>query len=501
MKQGYGGKIYKEYIHFAAIFLSISILICGCGKKEQSTHNNSALNTSPKETEIKLHWYFPGVGRQEDTELVENEIYKYLKDKINTSVKLHCYDWESYPEKMKSMIAAGEEFDICFTASWGLNYREQAAKGAFIPLDDLLDKYAPQTKALLGEHFLTGSKVKGKNYALPTNKEKAQQYGFLFLKRIVDKYDIDVNNIKQPQDLEPILKLVKEREENIYPLSGGFIALLKGYFDDMGAPGPGVIRHNSQGLKVILQEETQESMEYYRLAHKFFNAGYIRKDSAININSVADEKAGKVFAKCISLKPMKDREFSIATGQKWVQVTLTEKIITNFDTIGSMQAISRTCKNPERAMMFLEVVNTDRYLNNLINFGIENKHYHKVSDNIIKKGDDNAKYNPGYPFIYGNVFLNYIWDSEDPNKWDIFEAYNKGAMPSKSLGFSFDPTPVKNEIMACNAVNKDYESGLETGTLDPEIYLPKYIKALKEAGAEKIIEEKQRQIDIWSQNK
>ena len=34
--------------------------------------------------------------------------------------------------------------------------------------------------------------------------------------------------------------------------------------------------------------------------------------------------------------------------------------------------------------MFLELVNTDKYLNNLINFGVEGVDYEKVSDNVIK---------------------------------------------------------------------------------------------------------------------
>ena len=59
-----------------------------------------------------------------------------------------------------------------------------------------------------------------------------------------------------------------------------------------------------------------------------------------------------------------------------------------------MQAISRTSKNPEIAMKFLEMFNTDKYLNNLINFGIEGTHYVKVADNVIKAGPQNDQYNP-----------------------------------------------------------------------------------------------------------
>jgi putative aldouronate transport system substrate-binding protein len=37
--------------------------------------------------------------------------------------------------------------------------------------------------------------------------------------------------------------------------------------------------------------------------------------------------------------------------------------------------------------MFLELVNTDPYLSNLINYGIEDSHYKKVNESIIEATD------------------------------------------------------------------------------------------------------------------
>ena len=66
---------------------------------------------------------------------------------------------------------------------WTNNYRNNVARGAFLALNDpktdLLGKYAPKTKALLGAYFLAGSAMRGINYAIPANKEKAHNWGFL----------------------------------------------------------------------------------------------------------------------------------------------------------------------------------------------------------------------------------------------------------------------------------------------------------------------------------
>ena len=52
-------------------------------------------------------------------------------------------------------------------------------------------------------------------------------------------------------------------------------------------------------------------------------------------------------------------------------------------------------------------------------------------------------------------------------------------------------------LFLMDSVLAEYRLGLENGELDPEEYLPKFIQALREAGIEKVIAEKQRQLDSW----
>ena len=171
--------------------------------------------------------------------------------------------------------------------------------------------------------------------------------------------------------------------------------------------------------------------------------------------------------------------------------------MSNRETTGSMQAISRTSENPERALMFLELFNTDPVLNNLINYGLEGVHYEKVSDNVIKALPDSSKYASGLGWMYGNQLLNFLLDNEDPQKWAKFEAFNAAAKPTNSLGFVFNPDKVKTEIAQCASIWDQYMAPLETGTADPEVELPKAIQAFKEAGSDAIMAEKQAQLDAW----
>ncbi len=60
---------------------------------------------------------------------------------------------------------------------------------------------------------------------------------------------------------------------------------------------------------------------------------------------------------------------------------------------GAMMAISTASKNPERAMMFLNLLNTDPYLMTLLNFGVEGTHY-TLKDNEVVFSDKRADYQP-----------------------------------------------------------------------------------------------------------
>ena len=82
-----------------------------------------------------------------------------------------------------------------------------------------------------------------------------------------------------------------------------------------------------------------------------------------------------------------------------------------------------------------------------------------------------------------------------------YEEFNDNAIKSKALGFVFDTTPVKAEAAAVQAVMDEYRLPLENGVIDPDENLPKFRQALKDAGIDTVIAEKQRQLDEWAATK
>jgi putative aldouronate transport system substrate-binding protein len=70
----------------------------------------------------------------------------------------------------------------------------------------------------------------------------------------------------------------------------------------------------------------------------------------------------------------------------------------------------------------------------------------------------------------------------------------------RTIGFLFDTSPVASQFAAIQNVLSQYQDGLEFGILDPEVELPNMIQALKDAGVDEFIAEKQRQLDEWVAN-
>ncbi len=453
----------------------------------------------------EIKWYFIGNGQQPDVKLVEDAASKYIQKKgLKATVKLQCYTWgDDYDNRMRMIIASGDPFDICFTSSWANLYKVNVSKGAFLDITDLAPKYMPKAWKQLHPAFRSGSQIDGRNYAIPANKELAHQWCLTFNKNLVDKYNVDITKIKTLADLEPVLKMVHEKDPSIIAfqnLQGESAFRVLDYDRICDDYIPAALYNDSKDMKVFNLLETKEFANYLDLARKYYVAGYVPADAATMSDFTTDFKAGKVFCKVESGKPFHDEERTAAWGVPCVDVDLTQPVVQTRDCTGSMQAISKTSKNPVYALKFLELFNTDKYLNNLINFGVEGKHFVKVSENVIDypKGvtAESSGYKPGTAWMFGNQYINYFWKGENTKKWAAFKKFNDSSLSAASLGFNFDPTPVKNEMAACSQVWSTNVGPLICGAVDPKV-LPDVIAKFKAAGLDKIIAEAQKQIKAW----
>ncbi|QCT03693.1 ABC transporter, solute-binding protein [Paenibacillus algicola] len=494
-----------------SLIMVLSVFLAACGSKDSGTgaagtssegaavQSDGTVDSSKLEP-VKLKMFMIGPN-QKDLPLVQEEINKYLTEKINATLELSMIDWGDYSQRMQVITSSGENYDIAFTSSWAFDYLPNAAKGAFKPLNELLEQYGQGIIDVLDPRFLEGTKVNGVNYGIPANKELAQQFVWRFNKKYLDKYNLDISNVTTLEDLEPLLKTIKENEPaDVTPL-----AVAKGFkpympFDFvLGDEIPIGMYIDTKDFKFVNILESPELKSALDTMRKYYKAGYVREDIA-TLDGIDNMKTGKWLVDREITQPYAELGWSRSAGYDIVTRPMQDPIIYTGSAAGSMMAISSYSKNPERAMMFLNLLNTDEKLRNMIQYGIEDTHYTKLDAPYIEDlpaMKDNYSM-PG--FALGNMYLTYLHEGEPADKWEAFDEFNSSATTAPTFGFNFDTSPVKTEVAAISNVSKEFISALYTGSVDAAVYLPKAQQKFKDAGMDRVIAEAQKQFDEWKAN-
>lgn len=489
----------KKSLSLLAMLLAGTLAISACSgnSPSDSTGNGPKSGTEGTKDEkpVELIWYTIGTP-QKDLDKVNEEINKYTLEKMNATVKMNMLDWGDYSEKMAIMAASGAPVDIMFTASWAFDYVQNARKGAFMPINDLLESHGQGILEVLDPAFLEGSKVDGVNYGIPANKELPAQEVWRFNKPLLDKYNLSLDGVYSLESLEPLLATIKENEPNYTPLAiiKDFVPLV-GY-DYLIEKMPMAVKLDTTDYKVVNILETPEMQKELDTIRKYYKAGYIAPE-VTTLDSMSDvHTAGTWLTDRAATQPYADNLWSESLGYPIVSTPASETTVFNWSVMGSMQAISANSEYPEKAMEFLNLLNTDVYLRNLVDSGIENVHYKKVGDNVMENLPESKNYDMP-TFSLGNVMLTYLTANDPPTKWEEFKAFNESGKPSPILGFNLDTSTIATELASLQNIKEEFWSALMTGTVDPQQYLPKAIEKFKEAGLDKVIEEAQRQLDAW----
>jgi putative aldouronate transport system substrate-binding protein len=480
-------------IGFAMIFL------CSCNGRDEKNNEN-------EEEVVNLVWYQIGEP-QEDMNLVLEEVNEYIRSKIGATITIHQIGWESYTKTMQTIVSAGKDFDLAFTAFWANDFLTNAQRGYFLALDDLLTEYGSDMYQTIDTKFWEAVKVDGKIYGVPNEKELGSMPMWVFTKEYVDKYNIPYEEIHTLEDLEPWLKLIKENEPDVVPLYVVNDFSVPSYMDKIqDIVG---VEYDDTTLTVKSIFETDKMMATLETMRKYYLAGYINEDAAVT----SDHKEIKRFVTKGDGQLYADKIWSKDLGYEVVASMIMEPQITNSSARGAITAISASSKYPEKAMEFLNLLNTDEYLRNLLNYGIEGIHYEKVEINEeegilvnpeshiypfkIRLLTENQK-NYSVPYwVQGGLFNTYVLETEPLDKWNQFQKFNQNMNTAPTFGFDFDSTLVIKEILGVKNVLEEYASLLYSGSIDPKVYVPELNLKLKQAGIQKIIDEMQKQIYQW----
>lgn len=482
--------------------LSISLLAaCSNGSSEGSAEDNQS---NPEE----IVYSFVTFNKvPESTSAVEKAINEITIPKINVKVKLKPMAVSNYAQQVNLAIQSGEQLDI-FHSLGDLN--QYISKNVALPLDDLLDKYGQETMQIVGEDFLKATQANGKTYAIPTYKGYALAPDLVYREDMMEEMGVSPDSIKSIEDLDALFAKVKAQYPDVVPISpanqgiSGVLNTLDNIdylTDDVFKPTAVLVGDSTQ---VVSYYETDQFKEKIKIARDWYNKGYISKDAATS-NVLATElmSSDRGFAYIASYAGLESgAQISAMTGKPIGMIRLAQPYLSTTSVNGVSWAISANSEHPEAAMKFLNLTFSDKEIVNLIVYGIEGDSYVKVDEDHVNfpEGKDantvsyTAQLSSG---IVGNMFNQYALEGQSIEDLNLMDTENKTSAKSKAFGFTFDSSSLKTEYSSVMNVVNQYLPGLNCGSLDPDKEIPNFIKALKDAGMDRIVAEKQKQLDAW----
>lgn len=450
-------------------------------------------------------------SQQPDEERIEEKINEVLEKELNAKLDIVVLPWASANQQMQLMLAGDEKIDFFYND--GTTAVRYMNSGQIIDMTELVEKYGKNLKEIYGEEVLKSNTVDGFMYGVPNQIERGSIPAVFMRKDLVEKYNIDTSAIHEPKDMEKVFETVKAGEPDMTMLfSANEDAPLTRLFG-------GDNLSDTNYLGVLMDQENSTTIEnfyasdWYKetttMLHDWYEKGYISKDAGTDTENWRTVcKAGNLFSIFFSYHPGTPVEFESSTGYEFEIVKFRDYPIKNCQTYNNVNfSIAQNSENPEKTMEVLDYLYGSPELMNLLNWGEEGVDYvmEDEENGIINYPEGISSENVGYSLNLGwelpNQFIAHKWTGSDPQLWEKMEEFNDSAKNSTAVGFFFNNSEYENEIAALSNVVKQYSVSLNSGSADPEVYIPQFLEALEQAGINEVIAAKQEQFDAWLASK
>lgn len=497
----------KKLIAFSLVLTTILTLSVGCNEsgKQSTTVNKNNTSTSSEDIEetTKLVIAFISGSNLIDLNMVTDAINEITREEINSEIELKQLSWANFTDQFNLMLAStSEQLDLMPVMA--ASYPSYVATGKLQDIASSLEQYGQDIVNNVGEQFIVAGQVEGKQYGVPSIMGWPSSTAFVIRKDKLDLTGYSADSIKNISDITPVLQKITELDSEALPP----LVPEVGYLDQYKTYDPlndtfGVLLNYGDNLNVVNWFETEEYAELVSLAREWNQAGYIMPDAEItqDLGSVLI-KNGAGYAMIRNGSPGAAEAETMVTGHEMVQANICDPLSTTAAVIGLQWGVPVNSKNVDKAVEMLNLMYSDERIANLLVWGIEGTHYVKNEDGTIGYPEgmtaDTSPYMPNSAWQMGNQFITHVWEGNSADYNEQLKKFNVSSNVSKALGFLWDPTDVATEITAVSNVATQYRPALECGAVDPEEVLPQFIEALKDAGIDRIIEEKQAQLDAWA---
>ena len=500
--------------------------LVACGGSATPTTEPPQVDAPPAETNAPVEdtlppvtlkmWFHGSTVTPDASATVMAELNKYLQEKIGVTLEPIWGTWGDFDTATVTALTGGDDVDIYFTCNWSANeYNKYARDGYWVMLDELLPTYGADLLETIPEGIWDCAKTNGYDgmgiYAVPALKDTATQYCWDVNGTLLAELGYDVDAVCEAgldfysAEFEAMLKAAKDAKGNdFYPLlieavvlermatttaivtgdiSGGNVL---SYYYDAANPSKDI------GSQIVNKYATPEFEAFAKKVYEYAQKGYIspscQSTATANDYRTATQNSGEYLFGTQSYAFGCELDYATARGIDVRMVPAAAAYMDCTSGQGAMMAISVTSKNPERALMFLNLLNTDPYVMTMLNYGVEGYTYNTNDDGTISFINENrANYSP-WTYGVGNVRILPPTDAQGVDFWDRFSAYYNAAEALPYGGFIFDGSALETEQAAIANVYAEYGFNLMSGAVNPDEVLPEFLAKLEEAGITALVE-------------
>ncbi len=518
-------KNVKRMLSLLLCLLITITMFAGCSKDNGSSGSKDAGNTdTPAKTDgdktgdagsadlkpVTLHFIFYG-DKKADTDKVWEKISEYTKDKLNATFDVQFIAGTDFTQKLLVKAGAGDSWDLNFDSDWTCYY-QMIANDAYLALDDLLPQYAPDLYKLYQEKgILDAAKSKGAVVSLPWTMAMNNRTFFQWRGDMVEKAGITVDkaSLGTWEGVDAFVQQLKTSFPDKYILeNAGFIGSQEGIMDIGHGLG---INLNDPTCKVFAVETTQSYLDKAKYGEKWQKEGIIWKDiltDTTDHNTYINQ--GKLITKWGTHEFCNQKRAWLEEGAKWDYTEVyPDGLFANRSPLSNLVAIPATSENPERTLMFLNLLETDQTLYDMVQYGILGENYELNGEEAVFPEGMTAE-NSSYMEWGGRWAL---WKpqfmrpdaSYGPGFWKA-EADYAASLPqnvnSPLNGFSFNVDNVKTQVAQRDQIYGDANKLIEVGLAgNYQDAVNKLIADTNAAGTADIIAECQKQIDEFLASK
>lgn len=537
----------KKYLALVLVLVMALGLFAACNNTPANTttepkNDDPVTTTAPVDTTpepkdpITLVWQIRGAGTQTDHAMVEAEFNKLLQSRPgfeHITVKLLHNTSSEHKAAVERAYTAKEQIDIVCTVN--LDPIQMSRDDYFVGLSEYFEDHKTlwetypewlwETQYVDDDYYVVPNYQRGHNpkfWAIRAEDAALVDWaGFEALVSWENGYA--KGTLTQILDkIEEMYLALKAAGRDVYlPSPVGFFEGVNQnlfwheYLESAKPNGAATFAdHNTAKVNSLwLSDEWKTAWQY---ACKWKSLGYFPIDRSTAESGTYSFKKGNIFLECgqtndWDLELMEDY-ISNLYGFECKVIRHPDKVYMENRWAAYGNAVSSTCKNPEDAVAFLELLATDVELYNMLVYGLEGTHWkwvNKETNQIETLHYQGTQANGEAPYgmlkwCVGNTFNAYLNQACSLTENESALYLNENGVPAPYAGAKIDTTDVNTEITNCNAVQSEWGTRIYEG-LDGvegfEAAYAQYVAAMKAAGVEDVIKEMQTQIDDFIASK